>query len=92
MVLAERQYSKPLGKDHGIPRGKALEHSPWQWSRLIESGPPRQLMRAAPSKADIVIFTAGSFRIQGGLKLVLPGSVLSSSIEGGSSPHSSPKL
>ena len=29
--------------------------------RLIESGPPRQLKRAAPAKADIVIFTHGFF-------------------------------
>ena len=29
--------------------------------RLIESGPPRQLKRPAPSKADVVVFTDGFF-------------------------------
>ena len=66
LAISERQYFKPpksigRSKEYVIPLGKALEQSLRQWMRLIEFGPPRQLKRAAPSKADIVVFTDGFF-------------------------------
>ena len=61
LAISVRQFYMPTSKDHGIPLGKAQEHSPWQWSRLLESGPSRQLLRAAPSRTDIVLLTDGPF-------------------------------